>query len=235
MFKNKRKIDSRVRYRSSSFSQKLESARGYKRTIRQKPKTPTEVFLATIGLSSWLSRIVTVAVFFLLIYLVYVPNFFFIKHIIINGSDISTNNITSALTDSFLNKKLPWPQKNYLLLSKNQLEKYLINNSQKIQSVDKISKKFPNQLTINITPRLDSFLLVTPSSTAFTVSGDGLVTGEAITDASGTLPSMPFLIKLDSADDLVIGQQALSSTDSNFLQQIKSRLPNITKSDIDYY
>src|SRR6185437_7888178 len=153
--KNKRKIDSRIRYRNSHFSSKLENARGYKRVIRQRPKNSWEVFLANAGLGTWQSKVITAAVFFLLIYLVYIPNFLFIKQVTVNSSDQTTNDVVKTLTDSYLNKKLPWPQTNLLLLSKGKLTSYLLDNSQKVLSVDAITKKFPNRLTVSVTPRLD--------------------------------------------------------------------------------
>ena len=109
--RNKHKIDPRIRYRNSKFSRKLESARGYKRVIRQRPKSSWEVFLANVGLTSWQSKVITGAVFFLLIYLVYIPNFLFIKQVTVNGSDQPTNAVVKSLTDSYLDKKLPWPQR----------------------------------------------------------------------------------------------------------------------------
>ena len=233
--KNKRKTDSKIRYRTSHFSRKLESARGYKRVVRQRPKNSWEVFFASVGLATWQSKVITAAIFFLLIYIVYIPNFLFIKQVTVNGSDSSANGVVKTLTDSYLGKKLPWPQRNLLLLSKGKLASYLLDNTQKVLSVDTVSKKFPNRLTVSVTPRLDSFLIETASSTLFTVSNDGLITGVSILDASSTLPNLSFLIKLDSGENLITGQQALSLADIAFLNQVRERLPGIIKSEIDYY
>ena len=74
--------------------------------------------------------------------------------------------------------------------------------------MDSISKKLPSTLIVNITPRIDEFEVLTASSTAYSVSNDGLVTGELLPNASGTLPTLSFLIKLTEVGNLNVGQNA---------------------------
>jgi cell division septal protein FtsQ len=233
--KNKNKIDSRIRFQNSRFTRKLESARTYKRTTRILPKNSREIFLAKIGLSSLLAKIATGLGLAALIYLVYIPNFLFIKHIEVNGGDQETKNTVVNISNSYLGKKLPWPQQNILLLSKDKLKKYVAENDQKILTIDKITKHFPNSLIINITPRVDNFLIQAPSSTDFTISNDGIITSEFIANASTTLPSLPILIKLDSGDGLIVGQQAISKNKIAFINDTNIKLPAIIKSPLDYY
>ena len=233
--KNKKKIDSRIRFQNSRFTRKLENARGYKRTARILPKNSREIFLSKIGLRSWQSKVATVLVLFLLVYIVYIPNFLFIKNITINGGDTPTRINIKAVTESYLEKKIPWPQKNLILLSDSGLKKYLLGNDQKILSVDKINRHFPNGLSINITPRVDSVLLQTASSTNFTISNDGLVTSEFVPTASTSSPSLPILIKLSSGENLIVGQQAISKQDLEFITKLQTQLPGIVESSLDYY
>ena len=232
---NKRKIDSKIRFQNPRFRKQLQSARGYKRAQRKLPETDWEVFLAKIGLGSWLSRFVTGIIFLLIIYLVFIPNFLFIKHITISDSDASGIPAAQNLVTSFLNKYTPLPQKNIVLLSKDQLKNFLLKNDQQILSVDKITKKFPSTLVVNVSPRLDEFEFLTASSTLFSVSNDGLVTGQLFPDASGTLPSLPFLIKLDGGGNLALGQNVLSSDRINFIRGLGQQLPAITKSTLGHY
>ena len=116
--KNKKKLDRRVVYQTRGFKNQLRSARAYKRPQKVLPKNSAEVFLSKIGLGSWLSRWATLLAFFLLIYIVFVPNFLFIKLVNVNGADAATNADAKTLAASYLNKNLPWPQKNLILNSK---------------------------------------------------------------------------------------------------------------------
>ena len=234
--KNKKKIDSRIRFQNSRFRSKLRTARGYKRTNRILPETDWEILLSKIGLGSWLSRIITILVFFSLIYIVFIPNFLFIKQITVNGASATINSDVKNLTESYLSKNLPWPQKNLALISKSALKNYLLKKDQEILSVDGINKHFfPAVLTLSITPRVDRFLIETASSTTYTVSGDGIVTNEIIQGASSTLPSLPILIKLNSGSYFAIGQSVLSQSQIGFINQLQSQIAGIVGSSIDYY
>lgn len=237
MFLNKNKInkDSRIRFQNSRFKHRLSEARGYKRHIRNKPADKGEIFLSKIGLGSWYSRFALLLVFFILIYLVFIPNIFFIKNIAINDPQTADKPAIQSLVNSFLEKNLPWPQKNLILLSKSGLAGFLQKNDQEILNVASITKKFPSSLVINVTPRVDSFAIQTAGLTYFSVSGDGLVTNEVFLDASGTLPSGLTLVKLDNSGGLTIGRPAFSQSRVDFFNQIQNQLPGIVKSPMDYF
>jgi hypothetical protein len=235
MFGNKKKIDSKIRFQNSRFKNRLSRARGYKRQIRTRPAGRGGIFLSKIGLDSWFSRFATLLVFLFLIWLVFIPNIFFVKQIIINTSQSGDRPVIQALTDAYLSKKLPWPQKNLILLSKSGLSNFLQKNDEKILKVSGINKKFPSTLIVSITPRIDQFLIQTASSTYFSVANDGLDTAEVFPDASGTLPSNLTLVKLDNSDGLIIGRQAFSQSQVDFLNQLQQQLPGIVKSPINYY
>jgi hypothetical protein len=235
MFGNKRKIDSKIRFQNSRFKHRLSEARGYKRPLRNRPVSKGEFFLSKIGLGSWFSRFATLLVFLLLIYLVFVPNVFFVKQTMVNISQGDDKSTVENLVNSYLSKKLPWPQKNLILLSKAGLKEFLLKNDQKILAVNSISKKFPSTLILNISPRLDEFAVETASGTDFSIANDGLTTGEIYPDASGTLPSALTSVKLDNSDGLIIGHQAFSQNQINFLNLVQNQLPEIAKSSVDYF
>jgi hypothetical protein len=233
--KTKRQPDSRVRFQNSRFKHRLSEARSYKRRIRNKPFSGGEVFLSKIGLESWFSRFATLLVFLLLIYLVFIPNIFFVDNLIINTPQPADLPVLQNLVNSYLSKKLPLPEKNLVFLSKNGLKNFLLKNDQKILAVNGINKQFPSTLIINITPRVDQFLIQTASSTDFSVANDGLVTDEVFLGASETLPSDLTSIKLDNSDGLIIGRQALNQSQVDFLNLLKAQLPDIAKSPINYF
>ena len=228
---NKKKINSRVRFQNASFKQRLQAHRGYKRQSRALPDTDWAVFLSKIGLGTWLARILTLLVLFLLIYIVYIPNFLFIKQINITG--VSGNELVSVQNsvNAYLGKTLPWPQKNLILLSKPKLSEFLLSNNKKILKIDSVNKKLPATLNITIEPRLDLLSLQTPLAT-YSVSNDGLVTNELIANASGTLPTLPILIKLNSAESIIVGHTILPQSKIDFINSINGRLPSIVKSSI---
>lgn len=231
---NKKKINSRIRFQNTGFKHRLQAQRGYKRQARALPDTDWAVFFSKIGLGSWVSRIATLLIFFLLIYVIYIPNFLFIKHINITG--VSGNDLVSAQStvNSYLNKPLPWPQKNLILLSKFKLNNFLISNNKKILKVNSINKKFPSTLVIRLEPRTDEFAVQTPLA-FYTVSGDGLITGERDFGASGTLPSLPILIKIDKNDSFAAGQRIFSQGTTDFVKELNNRLPTIVKNPISEY
>lgn len=231
---NKKKMDSRVRFQNTRFRQKLQAQRSYKRPLRRLPQTPAAVFLAKIGLGSYLARILTAAVFFALVYVVFIPNIFFVKHITVNGAGVDGPAAVEATIGGFLDKKLPWPQKNLLLLSKTGLAGYLLSHNQKILSVDKVSKKLPNTLIVDITPRQDAFVLQTLLG-SYSVSQDGLVTNEFTDVASGSLPSALALIKLTSSESFGIGQQVFTAQNAQALDLLKKGLPSAMFEAPDYY
>ena len=231
--KNKKKVDSRARFLNSRFKNRLREARGYKRRARALPQTKWGIFLSRIGLGSWLARFLTLLVLIFLVYIAYIPNFLFIQNINITGLDETAKPGVMAAVNSFLKKQLPWPQKNLLLLSTGGLEEYLLKNQRDVLEVRKISKRFPNPLTLAFAPRVDSFFLQTPLYN-YIVSNDGLVTGLPNQDASSTLPAALGLIKLNSSPNLGFGQQALDREKANFLLELGRSLPDIAKSPIDY-
>jgi hypothetical protein len=236
MFKNKRKTDYQVRFQDPKFRQKLQQARTYKRFKKTLPLTETGIILSKIGLGSWLSRIGTLLGFFVLIYLVYIPNIFFIKHLTINGANPGSISAVEQITNSYLGKKTPWPQKNLILLSKSKLADYLLKNDQKILGIDSISKSFPNSLTINITPRIDKFAITASGSPEiYSVSNDGIITGILTPTASGTIPSGLIPIRLTANGDLYSGKSLFNKNQISFFVLLQNKLPGIVKSPVDYY
>ncbi len=235
MFGNKKKTDSKVRFQNRGFRRQLRKARNYKRPLRKLPETRWQLFLSKIGLGSWLSRILTSAVFFALVYVVFIPNVFFVKQISINGASQDVYGDIYNITNSYLSRETPWPQRNLLLLSESGLKSYLLGNDQKILNVTRISKKFPSALVIDVTARVNEFVVQTASSTNYALSSDGLVTGEIQTDASGTLPTGLILIKLTDDNNVSVGSNPLPKSSLDYISGIQGSLPGVAGSTVNYY
>ncbi len=224
------KINPKIRFQNSYFQKRLQEARGYKRAKRILPQTQLGVLLAKVGLGSWTARLFTLLILLLLIYAVYIPNIFFIKNIQISGIEASGQAAVATSVQSFLNHRLPWPQKNLFLLSRPGLNDFLIRNNQQILKVDKISKKIPNTLIINIIPRTGAFVIQTLKGN-YTISNDGLVSQKLFTDHSTT--SSPLnVVKIIKDVGISPGQKAFDQGRVNFLNGLFKQLPDIVKAPI---
>jgi cell division septal protein FtsQ len=233
---NKNKLDKRVRFQSQSFRQQLDRQRNYKRDKKTVPQTDWGVFLSTIGLGSTLSKILSLLALCAIIYLVYIPNFLFVKNIQFMGLSESQSGSVKGTTEEFLNKHLPWPQKNLLLLSKNKLNAFLVKNNQNVLKVEKIEKDFPNGLKISITPRTEKFLVDAPNG-IFTVANDGLIKNQLAENlnASTSLPSGLIFIKLKTKETIFAGKNAFPSATADFLLQAYGQLPKIIKNQVEKF
>ncbi len=232
MFGNKKtKIDSKIRFQNPRFKKHLQSARGYKRSARSLPQTDWGVFLSKIGLDSWMTRIISFLILAFLIYIVYFPNLFFIKNISLGG--VAEENYSSVInsTNSFLDKKLPLPQRNIFLLSKTKLSAYILKNNQKVFKVTKITKKFPSSLQIETEARIN-IIELHQDNDRYLVSNDGIITSHIEQLASNTLPSLPILININNIDSIIVGHRALTQDTANFIRELNNKLPNIVRSEI---
>lgn len=232
MFGKKRnKIDSKIRFQNPRFKKHLQTARGYKRPTRSIPQTDWGVFLTKIGLNNWKTRVTILVIFGVFFYIIYIPNFLFIKSIEVTGASTEINNSITESTNTYLQKKFPTPERNILLLSKQKLNNFLLNNNSNLVNINVIQKKFPSKLLINITPRISSLLLQLGDD-RYLVSNDGLVLEKIY--SSTTTPNTENLLqlKIDETNTLIIGKQILDQTTINFLHEVYTKLPNIIKSDI---
>ena len=230
MFNAKKKIDAKIRFQNSYFKNRLRQARGYKRAVRKIPSGQKEIFLSKIGLGTLRARIISAVVLIAAIYLVFIPNLFFIKQIIITG--VKTEDQAEAVTavNFYLRRSRLWPQKNILTVSKTGLRNYLLANSQKILSVAKIEKKFPNTLAIDIQPRFNKLLLVLPAK-KFVVSNDGMILRQIPAQELATSSELTNLISLNLTNDDSpgLGQKYLNADLINFMTEINRQLPSLIR------
>lgn len=225
-----------MRFQNQGFQKQLDKQRNYKRGKKTFPQTDLGVFLSKIGLGSIKTRLFVTIILLLLIYLVYVPNFLFIKTIQINGITQPKRAEVQKVVESYLSNKLPWPQKNLMLLSTKRLENYLLQNNQSILRVDKISKNYFDSVIINVVPRQDTFVIQSKIK-SFGVANDGLVTKIIYPDpaVTSTLPSTLILIKLTNDESLFVSQQILKPETATSLKQFYDQSPDILKSPVNYF
>jgi cell division septal protein FtsQ len=229
--RNKSQKDSRVRFQHRQFKRQLQDARDYKRPVYQTRQTVWQIFFSKIGLGTIRAKIFLIIIIALAIYLAYIPNVFTIKEIQISGATANLQAETADNVKTFFKKNALSGQNNLLLLSKNRLADYLLENNKNISRVDGIRKKFPNRLIINLQPRIAQYL-VEANHKSFIVANDGLILEETeLTAASSTDSQLiPFTISQD-LDSMplrnIFGQNLLQT-----LQTLNRQLPQITSSRI---
>lgn len=228
---NKNKIDPKIRFQNARFKRHLEKARNYKRTSRVLPQTSWGIFLSKIGLNSWVNQGIFFIIILLFIYLVFVPNVFFVKNLAVLGMPDQYQQNTENSANLFLNKRNPFPQKNLLVLSKKQLSSFLLKNNQRVLNVKKITKKFPSTLIVELEPRLDTFFVKSKVG-EYLVSNDGITMGAIEPTSTGSLPNLPILININSDNVYITGHRLLPPETAEAIIKLNEKLPKAVNSEI---
>ena len=210
MFGKKKKLDSKIRFQHMGFKKRLQLARGYKRPIKKIPETAWERFLSVLRLDSALAQIVVVLAILLAAYLIYVPNFFYLKTLEIQGLEGEPKTAVEKDLQAFFKVHLFWPQKNLLLLSRGKLSSYLQTQTPDVAKVDLVQKDYPNTLIIKITQRVQRYLL-TAEGGDYVVSNDGLIMGELANSSAGSSSGLSLInISIQNLPQTEAGQKILS-------------------------
>lgn len=235
MFTNKNKIikDKGYRFQNTKFRHQLNNQRNYKRRGEPLPNGTLDKLLSKIGLGSWYARGISFIVLAALVYLFYIPNPLYIKTVAITGADDQAINNT---VNVFLEKKVPWPQKNLLLLSSKSLKNFVLTNNKKVLSVNSVRKKFPNTLLLDITPRVDKFIVIAENG-IFTAYGDGYVSSMLSENINATsVPTNLIKIKLKSDTKLFAGQKVFEKSAADFILQIQDAvIANFPADHFEYH
>ena len=234
MFKSsKPKFDSKVRFQHRSFTEKLKAAKEFKRTAHKAPETEQELILSGLGLDSWWSRILVGLGILGLIYIVYIPNFLFIKQIEVSGADGEVRDKIVKLTqDYFKSSRVYAPQRNVMFLNPETLTEYLLSHDSQIQSIIKVTKDL-GKLDLAVELKQEKFELVTPN-TSFILYNDGSLSR----NLDGVLPEQkPSLIKIQTQAQLELNYDKLffSKQTAESLVKIQTNFPTNKSFVIDYF
>ena len=197
MFSNSKNRDYRARFQQHSFRSKLVQARGYKRASKPRPASNGRLANLYRLVPLW-GKAAAGLLVILFIYLVYVPNFFYIQTVRLNGAEGPSAGAIRLLVSEYLVRNPYWPQFSELALSKPGLANYLLQNDAGILRVEQVKKVWPHSLAVTVTLRQDQFLLTAPEGT-FTI--DNSLKLSAISPSSTQLSN---LIKIN----LIAGGQA---------------------------
>jgi hypothetical protein len=234
MFKSsKPKFDSKVRFQHRTFIEKLKAAQEYKRAPRKAPETEQEKLLSGLGLDSWWSRVLVGLGILLLIYIVYIPNFLFIKQVEVSGADGEVRDKIVKLTqDYFKSSKVYAPQRNVMFLDPETLTEYLLSHDTQIQSIIKVTKDL-GKLDLAVELKQEKFELVTPND-SFILYNDGSLSRNLV----GVLPEQkPSLIKIQTQAQLELRPDKLffSKQTAESLVNIQANFPTNKSFVIDYF
>lgn len=228
----KDQFDPRTKYRSLIFKKKLQQASGYKRSLNGKiPTNKWEIFLKYIGLENKKTVLFFILFLTLWVYAIYIPNFFYIKNIEIKGVNSTKAELIKNNIHNYLQIHSAWPQQNLVLLSKSKLKKYLLGDPE-ILEVNKIEKKFFNNLTITLLPREEKYLVDTGIN-KFTLSTDGKI----ISEIQGTsTPENLILLKISqNIKHEKSFEDFLTPILLKKIKEISDLLPQIAKINIIFF
>lgn len=186
--KSKNKLDSKVRFQQSGFRKQLSDARQYKRNIKHKPEHSFGIFLARIGLNSWLARIAVMALAAVAIYLFLIPNFLTVKHVEFQGLSDPQQSEAHHIFSAYLSSH-PF-RKNILWFSKSHVSEALTAQDSAILAVTNVKRKLPNTVIFTVRERTDRYMAQLVDGT-FIVSNDGLIQSHIDTTTSSTPSTTP--------------------------------------------
>ena len=225
MLENRNK---RIKYRGLRFKRQLERARLFKRPSRQLPETGWGNFVEKIGLGSRKNRLLLGILLGGLIYLIWVPNFLYVKSFEVSGGNLKHEPEHRENVAAFLNSSRLWPQKNLALLSSGRLKRKLLAEPWVI-SVKKVQKIWPNRLKIELEERRE-YALLESQGKKYIFSNDGRNLNSL--EASSTPAEI--LINLKTPEEIK-PEQELSAELLSFIGLLQNKIPEICRSTVSSY
>lgn len=225
--KQKQKLDSKVRFQHRTFTEKLKAAQSYKRNAKSLPDTDQDKVLASLGLDSWRSRTAVIVGILLLIYLVYIPNFLFIREIEIHGAgENEAQDIRNSIANYFAQPPFYLPQKNIVFLNVENLTEYLLRQNVQLKSVIKVTRDL-GKLTIAVEMKQERFELLAGSYDV-AIYNDGTVS-RGLTNLPSEQKSHLIKITTQAPDEPRIGQPYLSEKMSKSMLLVHQQFPTSQK------
>lgn len=224
MLKQKPKPDPKVRFQNRNFKEQLQSARNYKRTSHKLPEKKWDCFYCKIGLGSWRTKTLAILAILIFGYIVYVPNFLYVKQINITGLKTNDQPALKAVVNTYFSEHRLWPQNNLLLLSSSKLAVFLLAKQQNLYKIKAVKKQWPSTLSLELQPRTEKYLAEIQER-RFVISNDGKILQEIPSSSPATnLTNVKFL----QAEAPQIGQDFISSSLLDFMDKLGRQIPAIT-------
>lgn len=174
MFRNKKRLPSKVKYQSSQFRTKLARARTYQRNPAGWSK-----YARLFRSRQWSVRVgvcvlMGVALFIFAMYLIFYPNWLHIRTVRIVGVRTALEQELRGQVERYLEQRTYFvPHKNILFLNESDLRSYILTVNPGVWRVEEIKKQWPHSLTVHVVPR-DPTFRVTTQEAEWLISNDGL-------------------------------------------------------------
>ncbi len=228
----KKKVDPKIRFQQDTFTKQVADARGYKRKARTVPETSLQKFLFSIGLDSWPRRLWVGGLLLVLVYLTYVPNFFSLKNIEVDGVAASDIPAVQETVRAFAKTMRVFPQRNLLFLNTKALGAYLEEHSGKVLTVVEIKKDYLNTLRIKVEPQLETFTLLT-NREGYIIDNSGSVVRVLQKNEQGQVEIKGVLVVVASDSQLNVGKQFVDNQLTQVIRAIRKIFPDTVRYGID--
>lgn len=200
-----RQLDPRVKYQQREFKGKLAKARGY-----QRPAGGSVA--ALLRKLNWKLLLGTVFLLGLAWYISFVPNFLFVRSVVVSGgSDVVSAEVRAQVLHYIEGKNFVFPKENLLFVSKRDVTSYLTTANVHVWKVTEVQKKWPHDLVVTIVPREPAFVW-NANGQQIILANDGSVLplGE-VKDISALLPISGQLSASTAVGSPVLTDKLLSS------------------------
>ncbi|MBL8030072.1 MAG: hypothetical protein JNN11_02390 [Candidatus Doudnabacteria bacterium] len=205
-------INTKIRFKKRDFRQKLGFARNHKRQIKSASTGSAGKgnIITGLHIKTGLLLIFLVGI----MYLVFIPNFLFIKNIEVLGLRSGDRDEVKRQIFAYLNTRKFFPEKNILLLNTAKLSDSLTRQNINILALDSIKKDYPNSLRVVLLPRMAKFMVI-DQNTAYQVSEDGILLNKD--PANQVMKPFAKELVLKIQPDWVVGQEIISREELLFL------------------
>lgn len=174
MFRNKKKLPSKVKYQSSQFKTKLARARTYQRNSGGLSKYVRFFKSKQWSFRFWLLALVGLGLIGFFGYLLFYPNWLYIREVRVVGARTALEQELHGQLERYLDQRTFFvPHRNMLFLHLPDLQSYLLAVNPGVWRVDEVKKRWPHSLTVQVVPRDPAFTVTTHEGT-WLVSNDGL-------------------------------------------------------------
>lgn len=231
LFGKKKKFHASTRFQRKDFSRRVTAASGYKRSVRKRPEGELQIFLAKIGLGSKLRQAGVAAVLVALVYLVYIPNFLFVRDISIEGANPDSSSVQNTALDFFNSYKGLWPRRNIIFLNNEDLTEYLLSHNTEVLKVNFVKKQLWNKVTVSIIPRVERFSLSTEAGN-FIIYNDGVV-GKKLGQDERFPPGLAHL-KIPTNDEIRVGETYISGDIAHKIDETFREFQSVTGKVLDF-
>lgn len=201
------------RFHSPQYKRQIHAHRTHKRVSSPRPETKPQRILYALGLGSKKSKVWTLLVLALLVYITYFAKFLFIENPTISGADQKQSaEISKHLADYTQTYIYALPQKNILFFNKEEFSKYLLERDLQISSVVGIKRRPFNKLYIDVVQRVPVYAFLNKGS-YYILNSDGNISYRASEQEAQAFP----LIVNTADEDATEGEKILSEQKKSFL------------------